>query len=217
MVSCAAIVLSNCAQEKEFGWFYTSPQMVDWSSVLENWMASTLSPLRFTAKLIAGYMSHVLPKNRLSDLLTLSDSDKKVLLQMLYQSVVSESLTASGFGGQFTTHELIKALKDLINSQSNFGALVESEEVLPSLLLFLNSDVKASYKTQALKLLLMLSKSTQFLQALKDFSVLETVSEVSKTLNDPCFEFLCKCSFPIILRSEGKTLWFHTLIYLKSL
>ena len=195
-------MLSNCAQEKELGWFYTSPGF-DWFSLLESWTSSSYGPLRFSAKLISGYMAHVLDKEKVSYLVSLTESDMSTLLQMIYQSVVSETHVASGFGCQFSTVELIPSLQNFLINQANFLAVIQSQEILPSLLLLLNSD-KLTEKKTALRLLLVLANSLQLRQNLDDISAFGIISEVKENSEDACVKFLSECALLSLQGSVGK-------------
>ena len=195
-------MLSNCAQEKEFGWFYTSPGF-DWFSILESWVSSSYGPLRFSAKLISGYMAHVLDKEKVSYLVSLTESDMSTLLQMVYQSVVSEIHVASGFGCQFSAVELIRLLQNFLINQVNFLAVIQSQEILPSLLLLLNTD-KLTEKKTALRLLLVLTNSLQLRQNLNDISAFEIISEVKENAEDACVKFLSECALLCLQGSVGK-------------
>ena len=196
----AVINISNCSQEKDFGILYTPPGKVNWCLILESWMNSTNVNLRFSAKLIAGHLSHVLEDDQLY-LLHLSSDDLISFLKVFYDSVKSEILVGRGFNCQFSAEELSYSLRNFLLNESNFSSISAAVEIPMTILtLFVKGGI--SIKQECCRILLYLLNSSDFKELFKTLNRVDTLFDSSKG-DPPTLKFLKQCVNLSLQQDQG--------------
>lgn len=197
----ACTVLSNCAQEHDFSLLYTAPGVVDWGSLFQSWMLSTIDSLRFSAKVLAGYIRRNLTEDQ-HFLLDLADDEICTLLQMLKDASISKSFVGSGFGSRYSATELLVICNNLILSEVNFTRIIHSSrnDVLNSIISLLTNGGDAE-KRYIFRLLLKLLNCADFREKANCSGMDEVLCNVLEKECDPSLSFLCQCAL-ISLRQE---------------
>lgn len=196
----AVIVISNCSQERDFGLLYTPPGKVDWSVILESWMNSTNKNLRFSAKLIAGHLSHVLEDNQLY-LLDLPCDELTSFVELFCESVKSETLLGSGFGCQFSAEELAYSLRNFLLSDNNFSLISTSLDMPISLFkLFVKGGF--GIKQECCRILLYLLNSSDFKDSFRKLKSVNILADSDS--DDPAtLKFLRQCVYLSLHQGQG--------------
>ena len=194
------INISNCSQEKDFGILYTPPGKVNWCLILECWMNSTNVNLRFSAKLIAGHLSHVLEDDQLH-LLHLSHDDLVSFVEIYCDSAKSEVLVGRGFNCQFSAEELSYSLRHFLLNESNFSSICVAAE-MPMAILALFVKGGTSIKQECCRILLFLLNSSVFKEQFKTLNGANALLDASKG-DLPTLHFLKQCVNVSLQQHQG--------------
>ena len=186
-------VLSNCAQEHDFSLLYTPPGVVDWASLIESWIISPSSPLRFSAKTLAGYIERSFKEDQYF-LFDLTPNEFSTFCQMLNDSSASEKLVGAGFGSRYSSKELLVMLNNLILSKNNYFLTFQAQYIDIIINSFLNLMMRDGdlEKKSVCRILLKLLNSADFRKKLENAGMEGILSEVNAT-SDPCLKFLSQC------------------------
>ena len=196
------IVVSNCSKDKDFGFLYVPPGMIDWATILSAWIESPYAPLRFNAKSIAANVIHVLDADNVF-LLELSDDEVESLVEMISECTFSESLTAKGFDCQFQANEVVELVSSLVISPHNISRFAMSSAVLISLLQLLRREDCHVKKCTCRLLLQLCCYSSSLRKEAGDLNIKEALfEEMSEMSNDSTFMFLSRS---LLLALDKKT------------
>lgn len=192
MVLSSTTVISNCAQEHDFSLLYTPPGVVDWASLIESWIISPLSSLRFSAKALAGSIERSLNEYQYY-LFDLTIDEFRTLVQMLNDSSSSDKLVGAGFGSQYSARELLVILNNLMLSKHNYSLALQApqNDILINCFVNLMANGGDPEKKSVCGVLLKLLNSAEFRKTLENVGMSGILNELKTT--DPCLKFLCQC------------------------
>ena len=187
----SCVILSNCAEERDFSILYTAPGVVDWPGLFAHWLLSPLESIRYYAKVLAGCVS--LNDDQLF-LLELTESEICTLLEMLKSASQSGFSLVSGFGCTFSAEEVLVMINNFLLSERNFSGILYSSrhDILDSLMCLLKHPDNA-VKTHVCKIILILLNSLKFRRRAIAASLDNSLSRCVGEKEDSFLDFLSQC------------------------